>query len=90
MRTTLVAIAQSRIWGTTNSWSLDPHRGRNEPHQECQVRLEIQGDDESGYHLVMTPTGFFTADSWHATKDEVLKAAETLFGVGRDEWKISN
>ena len=33
--------------------------------QERVVALEIQGDGANGYHLVMSPAGCFTADSWH-------------------------
>jgi hypothetical protein len=54
------------------------------------VKLEIQGDSKDGYHLVMTPDGFFTADTWHATVDEAMAEAESLFGLSRERWAKSN
>jgi hypothetical protein len=82
----ITATTKAQIWGTRNAWSLSPNRGSNAPSQECDVALEIQGDDRNGYHLVMTPSGFFAADSWYQTKQEALEDAEELFGVCRDEW----
>ena len=73
------------IYGTTNSWSLSP-RG-HEPSAECEVLLEIRGDEKQGYHLTMNPTGFFTADSWHATQQEALRTATELFGVAPEKWR---
>lgn len=55
----------------------------------CDVELEIRGDDRNGYHLVMTPEGFFTADSWHETQRDAMQAAHDCFGVITKEWKTS-
>ena len=77
---------RARVWGTKNAWSLSPFRTADEPNQECDVELEIQGDDRDGYHLVMSPHGFFTADSWHQTKQDALDTASELFGVLPDAW----
>jgi len=52
----------------------------------CLVRLEIQGDETTGFHLVMAPEGFFTADTWHETKTEALEEAKKLFGVDPSIW----
>jgi hypothetical protein len=83
---TLVAHAKSRVWGTRNSWSLAPHRSFEGDGCECEVDLEIQGDEKNGYHLVMAPAGFFTADRWYETQDNALAAASELFGVGPENW----
>jgi hypothetical protein len=80
------AITRARIWGYTNSWSLAPSLRQKGPDQECDVRLEIQGNKKHGYHLIMAPEGFFTADSHHPTIDDVMAAAEELFGVTREQW----
>ncbi len=82
IRTTVKA----RVWGTHDAWRLCPFRSPEEPSQDCEVELEIQGDDRSGYHLVMSPSGFFTADNWYETKQEALDTAHRVFGVGPDEW----
>lgn len=52
----------------------------------CPVALEIQGTDRDGYHLVMSPQGVFTADSWHPTLRDAVAAAEELFDVSEDGW----
>ena len=91
--TSIFTTTKARIWGTTNSWSLIQFAGSDQPKCECTVELEIQGDDLDGYNLVMSPTGFFTADTWHQTKDDALLAALELFGVARDAWssiRLSN
>jgi len=74
------------IWGTSNAWSLLPDPNKNEPSTECEAYLEIQGNEKDGYHLVMSPNGFFTADNWYETKKEAIDSAEELFGVKESEW----
>ncbi len=83
---TLRAQTRATIFGTHNSWSLSWRRGFEKAGTECAVRLEIQGDDKNGYHLVKSPEGFFTADDWHATLTEAQRSARELFGVGLDQW----
>jgi hypothetical protein len=83
----IFAKTRVRVWGTRNSWSLSPESGLRGSAKECDVELEIQGNDREGYNFVMSPTGFFTADTWHQTKDEALATAKELFGVGHAEWK---
>jgi hypothetical protein len=78
---------RTRAWihGTRNAWSLGP-RG-DEPGTECEVALEIQGDEREGFHLIMSPAGFFTADNWYRTSEEALRGASELFDVNAEEWK---
>jgi len=52
------------------------------------VELEIQGDEENGYHLVMSPAGFFTADEWYKSKEDALAAALELFGIPAGKWRV--
>lgn len=80
-----VAKARAQVWGTKNAWSLSPG-GAKVPSQECDISLEIQGNDWDGYHLVMSPAGFFTADYWYHTKQDAVDDAEQLFGVHPDSW----
>lgn len=82
---------KARIWGTTNAWSLTSFAGTQQPNHECCVVLEIQGDDQNGYHLVKSPFGYVTADSWHPTKQDALQSASELFDVdvAVDEWSAS-
>ena len=82
----LVTRTRTRVWGTRNSWSLAPHRGLSGKGCECKVDLEIEGDDQNGYNLVMSPAGFFTADEWYESKDAALAAASKLFGVAHKQW----
>ncbi len=82
----IYAITSCQIWGTRNCWSLSAQAGLSEPARTCEVKLEIQGDRKSGYHLVMSPEGFFTADSWHETRQAALETAHELFGVDVKDW----
>jgi hypothetical protein len=50
------------------------------------VELEIQGDEKNGFHLVMSPDGCFTADTWHESVEDAKDTAHRLFGVGFEEW----
>lgn len=80
------AKTKVRIWGTKNAWSLAPKSEMDNSGILCEVSLEIQGDQRNGYHLVMSPTGFFTADYWYETKNDALENAEELFGVDPNSW----
>lgn len=82
----IFAIMKAHIWGTTSAWSLSQFAGADQPNCDCVVELEIQGDDRNGYHLVMSPAGYFTADSWHATKVDALNSAFEMFGVSKNAW----
>lgn len=83
--TSLVAFAEARVWGSTNCWSLEggrlPGDGRT-----CRIRLEIQGEEKSGFHLVMEPEGFCAADTWHETEAAAIAAATSLLGLARVAW----
>lgn len=85
----IFAQTKTEIYGTKNSWSLSPHQGYSIDSTLCNIDLEIQGDDKNGYHLVMSPEGFFTADHWYQTLEEALNNANELFNVDKNEWKKS-
>jgi hypothetical protein len=53
---------------------------------DCNIDLKIEGNDQSGYHLMMSPEGFFTADSWHPTLEEAIINAYELFGITKEDW----
>lgn len=82
----ICAKATASIFGSRNSWSLSPIKGHSAEPTNCLVHLEIQGDEQNGYILVMSPEGFFAADSWYATENEARNAADELFSVPRDGW----
>lgn len=84
------AKTKVRIWGTKNAWSLDPNSEADSPGTLCDVSLEIQGDQRNGYHLVMSPSGFFTGDHWYETKKDALDDAKELFGVDQSDWVESS
>jgi hypothetical protein len=56
---------------------------------ECEVLLEIQGTRKHGYHLIMAPQGFFTADHWFESKQEALDNAQELFDIPPDSWAVN-
>ncbi|MFV8784104.1 hypothetical protein ACNKU7_16915 [Microbulbifer sp. SA54] len=74
------------IWGEKNAWSHAPHPGTNQRCSQSLTELEIQGDDQSGYHLVMSPVGYFSADYWYESLQEAKESAEKFFGVTDKEW----
>jgi len=82
----IFAKTTARIWGTRNAWSAAQTAGPNQPSCECSVELEMSGDERSGYNLVMSPSGFFSADSWHPTRHDALEAAFEIFGVDPKNW----
>lgn len=72
--------------GSGNAWKV---AGPSDPParvQEREVTLEIRGNAADGYHLVMSPVGCFTADTWHETAEEAKATAAELFGVPPDGW----
>ena len=83
-RTTVSAT----ICGTKNAWSLESDPP-SVPRTETAVDLEIQGSPKNGYHLVMSPEGFFTADNWYATLEEAFADGLRLFSVSREAWRES-
>ena len=82
----LTAKVRAQVWGKKNTWSLSPDSEGRWPSQECDIELQIIGDGGSGHILVISPTGFFTADHWYKTKEDALRDAEKVFGIRSDEW----
>lgn len=80
----ITASVRIAISGGRDAWKIaEP----NDPQVlERDVRLEIQGDDRGGYHLVLTPEGCFTADTWHETLAEAIEEAANRFGVLKSAW----
>ncbi|MDG2381931.1 MAG: hypothetical protein P8N76_09670 [Pirellulaceae bacterium] len=76
-----------RVWGRKNAWSSSPDSGYRGPGSECDIKLEIEGDDKNGYHLIMSPDGFFTADTWIQTLEEAIRDGEERFGIAPQDWK---
>ncbi len=80
------AVVAVPIYGSGNAWKVgepsDPPAGV----RERQVTLEIQGDAQNGYHLVMSPEGCFTADTWHESLANAKATAKELFNVSPDGW----
>ena len=80
------AVVTVAICGSGNAWKV---AGPSDPLglvQERQVTLEIQGNARDGYHLVMSPAGCFTADTWHESIADAKATAADVFGVPRDGW----
>lgn len=85
----IYATTTTLIWGTTNAWSAEQTGGPDQTSIRCAVKLEIQCD-RHGCSLVMSPSGFFTADSWHPTKEDAIDAAREIFGVPATAWSDTN
>jgi hypothetical protein len=82
----LKAIVVVRICGSGNAWKVGEPSDSAAQARERPVTLEIQGDAKNGYHLVMSPEGCFTADTWHESIADAKATAEELFNVPPDGW----
>ncbi|MFO0841524.1 MAG: hypothetical protein U0797_03855 [Gemmataceae bacterium] len=80
------ALAVVPIRGSSNAWKVAEPSDPPGPTQEREVALEIVGHARGGYHLLMSPIGCFTADTWHETVQDAKEAAHHLFGVPPDGW----
>lgn len=86
----LRAKTLARIWGTKSAWSLAAPRGRRDTaSRECEVEVEILGEEQNGYHLVLRPAGFLSADSHHPTLEDALSRAAEFFGLREGDWATS-
>jgi hypothetical protein len=83
------AKAVVQICGTTNAWKGAAPSDPVAATRDREVMLEIQGDSKHGYHLIMSPEGCFTADSWHETIGEAKDTAQELFGIHPEAWYFS-
>jgi hypothetical protein len=75
-----------RVVGTPGSWRI---ASADEPESmgvRVEMRLEIQGSPRDGFHLLMSPVGHFTADTWHETESEARRSALEIFGIPVDAW----
>ena len=80
------AIVVVPIRGSGNAWKVAEPSDPPARVQEREVVLEIQGDATNGFHLVMSPAGCFTADTWHESVEDAKAAATEVFGVASDGW----
>jgi hypothetical protein len=80
------ADAEVLIRGYANQWKVAEPSDTSALIQRRVVNLKIQGDAKNGYHLVMSPEGCFTADTWHETVEDAKDTAYRIFGVSPDQW----
>src|SRR4051794_30463291 len=80
------ADAEVLIRGYANQWKVAEPSDTSALIQRRVVILKIQGDAKDGYHLVMSPEGCFTADTWHETVEDAKDIAYRIFGVSPDQW----
>jgi hypothetical protein len=80
------AVAVVPIRGYSNTWKVAEPSDTGDTTQNRVVNLEIQGDGKDGFHLIMSPDGCFTADTWHETLEDAKDTAYRIFGVPADGW----
>jgi hypothetical protein len=80
------AVTVVPIRGYSNAWKVAEPSDTGNAIQKRVVTLEIQGDGKDGYHLLMSPDGCFTADTWHETVEDAMDTAYRIFGVPADRW----
>lgn len=74
------------IRGFAKAWKVAGQADPPATVQERLVTLKIQGNPAEGYHLLMSPAGCFTADTWHENAQDAMDTAAEVFGVPRDGW----
>jgi hypothetical protein len=82
----LRAVVVVPICGSGNSWKVAEPSDPPARVQDRSVTLQIQGDAAEGYHLVMSPAGCFTTDTWHESVENAKSTAEEVFGVAPHGW----
>lgn len=80
------AGAEVRIRGHSNRWGVADPSDTSVLVRRRMVDLEIQRDGKDGDHLIMSPEGCFTADTWHETLEDAMETAHRIFGVSPGEW----
>lgn len=80
------AVVVVPIKGSGNAWRVAHASDPPEQVQDREVTLLIQSDGAKGYLLIMSPTGCFTADSWHDSIADAQETAQELFGVALNAW----
>ena len=80
------AVAVVPICGSGNAWKVAESSDPPAAVQHREVALEIQGSAATGYHLVMSPAGCFTADTWHESVADAKGTAAEVYGVSPDAW----
>ncbi|MFS1524465.1 hypothetical protein ACL7TT_10180 [Microbulbifer sp. 2304DJ12-6] len=54
--------------------------------KQLEIELLIEGNAKNGYHLIMTPEGFFAADLHFDSIEEAKEEAEEYFEVSNIQW----
>lgn len=80
------AVVVVPIRGSGNAWKVAEPSDPPARVEDRVVTLEIQGNAADGYHLVMSPAGCFTADTWHESVEDAKATATEVFGVPPHEW----
>jgi hypothetical protein len=82
------AATRAKVFGSSNHWSLAPFPNGGDG-RIVDVNLEIQGSPKSGFNLVQSPEGYFTADTHCPTLEDAKADAQEMFGVLPTDWKQS-
>jgi len=69
-----------------SAWKVAGDHEGSQYLKDVIVDLEIVGQASTGFNLVMTPEGCFTADNWFETQDDAMAAAEETFGASQVRW----
>lgn len=84
----MLSNAVGTVFGNANCWCLEPPADAVLPSSQRPIQLEIVGEEQQGYYLVISPKGFFTADAAYATLQQAKAAAKGLFGLDEQDWQL--
>lgn len=79
-------VTRSKIRKLKGGWRLANDSDPVEYVTEVEVKLLIEGNMKNGYHLIITPDGFFTTDSHHETLEDAIESAKESFNISYSDW----
>ncbi|KFZ36113.1 hypothetical protein HR45_18275 [Shewanella mangrovi] len=84
--THLYAHTNSLIYGNASYWSLSGEHSAA-PTSQRHIDLDIIGDTEQGYLLLISPKGLYTAEMWCASLEEAKQHAQQWFAIQTADWR---
>ena len=84
------AVTSARVRLLKGGWKLADSDDSSDHVRTLSIDLRIESDGKDGFHLVMTPTGLFTADTHHPSLEDAFETASELFGVSREAWVLND
>jgi len=80
------SITRSKIRKLKGGWRIANDSDPAKYVHDVEVELCIQGNSKNGFHLIITPENFFTADWHHETLEDAIESAQESFDISSSDW----